>query len=226
MTRARFAEIENYMLSVMRDSAHDCQHVYRVLYAALDIAAHEESGVDIDILITASLLHDIGRGAQFENPSLCHAEAGGEMAYNYLVSTGWSERAARHVRASINSHRFRGDNAPDSIEAKILFDADKLDVSGAIGIARTLMYKGQVVEPLYAVGTDGRVLDGTADTSPSFFREYNYKLKNIYDRFYTKHGYELAQSRRNAAEEFYKSLLGEVGTTTETGRSEIGRYLT
>ena len=65
--------IEAYMLSCMRDSAHDREHIYRVLYAALDIASFEEP-VDSDVLIAACLLHDIGRREQFENPALCHAD--------------------------------------------------------------------------------------------------------------------------------------------------------
>ncbi len=67
--------IEAYMLSCMRDSAHDREHIYRVLYAALDIASFEEP-VDSDVLIAACLLHDIGRREQFENPALCHAAVG------------------------------------------------------------------------------------------------------------------------------------------------------
>ncbi len=55
------------MLSCMNDGAHDRQHIYRVLYYALDIA--EEYCIDQDVLIAACLLHDIGRDAQFRNPN-------------------------------------------------------------------------------------------------------------------------------------------------------------
>ena len=54
-----FEKTEAYMLSCMNDSAHDKEHIYRVLYTALDIAAYEQD-VDYEILITACLLHDIG----------------------------------------------------------------------------------------------------------------------------------------------------------------------
>lgn len=57
MRQADFVLMENYMLSCMKDSAHDKEHVYRVLYTALDIAEQEEP-VDYDILIAACLLHD------------------------------------------------------------------------------------------------------------------------------------------------------------------------
>lgn len=165
MTNQVYQLLEDYMLSCMGDSAHDKEHIYRVLYSALEIAK-EERDVDYDILICACLLHDIGRREQFENPSLCHAQVGAEKAYRFLVEQGFAESFAAKVRRCILAHRYRSNNEPETVEAKILFDADKLDVTGAIGIARTLFYKGQVSEPLYNVDEEGRVQDGTVDTSP------------------------------------------------------------
>ena len=63
MTKETFEKITNYMRSCMTDSAHDPQHIYRVLYSALQIAQTEEA-VDYDVLIAACLLHDIGRKGQ------------------------------------------------------------------------------------------------------------------------------------------------------------------
>ena len=79
MTKEIYKKLENYMLLCMKDSAHDKEHVYRVLYVALDIA-REEKEVDYDVLISACLLHDIARQEQNENPELCHAEVGAEKA--------------------------------------------------------------------------------------------------------------------------------------------------
>lgn len=62
MTRQTYSLLENYMLSCMDDSAHDKEHVYRVLYHALRIAKMLHN-VDYDVLIAACLLHDIGRKA-------------------------------------------------------------------------------------------------------------------------------------------------------------------
>ena len=140
MTIQEFQTIEAHMLDKMKDSAHDRYHIDRVLHFALDIAGTEK-GVDMDVLLAACLLHDIGREKQAENPALCHAQIGGEMAYQYLTQTGWSMGKAGHVKSCIASHRYRGDNAQESLEAKILFDADKLDVTGAIGVARTLIWR-------------------------------------------------------------------------------------
>lgn len=208
----------------MRDSAHDKEHVYRVLYNALDIAAYEH-GVDYDILICACLLHDIGRKEQFEDPSLDHAEVGGDKAYAFLTANGFDADFAEKVKKCIVTHRFRKSNPPASVEAKILFDADKLDVTGAMGIARTLVYKGGVNDPLYTLDERGAPSNGANDSTPSFFQEYKYKLENIYDRFYTKRGAERAADRRQTAAAFYNGLLGEVMDTYECGLSEFHKIV-
>lgn len=217
-----YDRIETYMLECMRDSAHDREHIYRVLYMALDIAESEPSA-DFEILTAACLLHDIGRPEQFANPKLCHAEVGSKKAYDFLIGIGWTEERAAHVRDCVYTHRFRSGNPPQSIEAKILFDADKIDVSGAVGMARSLMYRGIVGEPLYSLNADGTVSDGSDTNEPSFFREYHFKLKNVYGKFFTKRGKEIALGRQRAAEEFYNALLSEVKDLEERGRELLRR---
>lgn len=217
MDRNTYSLIENFMLSCMeRDTAHDKEHIYRVLYTALDIAQTQKQ-VDYDVLICACLLHDIGRKEQLADPNLCHAQVGAVKAYEFLKTNNFPENFCTHVRDCIQTHRFRKGNAPESIEAKILFDADKIDVSGAVGIARTLAFKGQHGEPLYSRTQDNHISDGTGDTRASFFQEYKYKLENIYDKFYTERGAELAEMRRAAAAAFYNNMLAEVNASCDKG---------
>lgn len=211
MTAETYKTIESYMCACMCDSAHDKEHVYRVLYNALDIA-NAESGVDYDILITACLLHDIGRAEQLADPTVCHAEAGSQKAYAFLLEQGCTEQFARQVRHCILAHRFRKNTPPETLEAKILFDADKLDVTGAMGIARTLQYQGTLQHPLYTRRSDGAVSTGEGDQDLSFFREYKFKLENLYDRFYTARGAALAKKRQPIARSFYESLYREASS--------------
>lgn len=224
MTRETYTLLENYMLSCMDDSAHDCEHVYRVLYHALEIAK-TITDVDYDILIAACLLHDIGRKEQFKNPSLCHAAVGSEKAFAFLTAHGFDAEYAARVRDCIKTHRYRENNLPESPEAEILFDADKLDVTGAMGIARTLIYKGIVAEPLYSLLPDGMVSDGSQDAMPSFFQEYKYKLEHIYDRFYTEKAASLAEERRQAAVDFYDCLYREAASSYQAGRDALAGLL-
>ena len=217
MKRETFDLLEKYMRLCAGDSAHDEEHIYRVLYNAMRIA-WGEANVDWDVLIAACLLHDIGRPEQFQNPELCHARVGSEKAYAFLMEKGFEENFASRVRSCILTHRFRKAMEPESIEAKILFDADKLDVTGALGIARTLMYKGNMTEPIYTKLPTGEISDGTAEGPDSFFREYKRKLERLYDRFYTQTGAALGKERRGIAAAFYESLYREVNDGYTEGK--------
>ena len=209
MKREIFCAIESYMRSCMDGSAHDTQHIYRVLYSALAIAAGEEN-VNYDVLIAACLLHDVGRPEQLADPKICHAQAGADKAHAFLTGLGLGEDFAGQVCHCIRTHRFSNRCTPQTIEAKILFDADKLDVTGLIGIARTLQYQGQRELPLYTLTPDGLPGDGTGETECSFFQEYKRKLEPLYDTFYTATGAALAQKHRKAARDFYHTLYQQV----------------
>lgn len=210
MNKETYKKIEKYMLEMMGDSAHDSLHIYRVLHQSLNISKSYNE-VNRDVLITSCLLHDIGRDAQFQNPQLCHAIEGGKMAYAFLRELGWNENLCIHIQNCIITHRFRTDNPPKTIEAKILFDSDKLDVTGALGIARSLIYKGQVGEPLYTVDQNNNIQEGKDSDAPeSFFKEYHFKLIKLYDRFYTKEANAIAQRRKKLTTYFFDELMEEV----------------
>lgn len=210
MDRETYNKIEAFMYHHMKDSAHDLLHIYRVLYQALIISKSYDE-VNKDVLITSCLLHDIGRQKQYSDNKICHAIEGGKMAYEFLNNLGYDEQFCSHVRNCIVSHRFRTDSCPETLEAKILFDSDKLDVTGSLGIARSLMYIGLVGEPLYTVNENNDVQDGSDPNSPqSFFKEYHYKLSKLYDKFYTEEAAEISQKRKRITEDFYEELVSEV----------------
>lgn len=225
MTRETYELLEGFMRSHMdvADCAHGPEHITRVLNNALDIAAHEEN-VDLDVLIAACLLHDVGRRAQLENPKLCHAQVGADMAHAFLIENGFGTAFADHVADCIRAHRYRKENPMNSTEAKILFDADKLDAVGVMGIARTLSYNGVIGRPLYTRTEDGSICE-SPDGPSSFVREYNYKLKNLYDRFQTARAAEIARERRPAAIAFYESLLHEIRAADEAGKTFLTKHL-
>ncbi len=132
------------------------------------------------------------------------------MAKEYLLTINWSEKDAECVNQCISSHRFRGNNIPETIEAKILFDSDKLDVIGCLGIARTLMYEGIVGDAIYAVEEgEIRTEDGSNDKE-TFLGEYNRKLKKIYSKFYTEEAREIAHKYKKDAHIFYENLVAQI----------------
>ena len=209
MNRQTFTLLEGYMLECMQDAAHDREHVYRVLNNAVTIA-QGEADVQWDVLVAAALLHDISRPEQIADSRIDHATHGAEKAYIFLMNQGFDEGFSSHVRDCIGTHRFRKSAPPATLEARILFDADKLDVCGAIGIARTLQYSGETGRPIYTRNALGEISDGSGDTLDSFFREYKFKLEGICEHFLTDKGRALARERHGAAMAYYQVLLAEV----------------
>jgi len=210
MKKAMYNIIENYMYECMKDTAHDPEHIFRVLYFSLNIASKIKNKINFDILIASCLLHDIGREEQYKNKKICHAEIGGIMAKEFLLKNGWSEKDSDHVKNCISTHRFRGNNIPKTLEAKILFDSDKLDAVGCLGIARTLMYEGIIGEKLYDI-KNGKICCGkNKNDKETFLKEYNFKLKNLYDNFYTKAAKNMAKTQKKHAKSFYNNLTGQI----------------
>ena len=111
------------------------------------------------------------------------------MAYEYLKNLGWNDEYCQQVKHCILTHRFRNDLQPETIEAKILFDADKLDLCGAMAIGRTILYEGKMNYPL-----------------DEFLTHYNQKLIKLYDLFYTEKGKEIAAEGKNLLTMFYEAL--------------------
>lgn len=92
-------------------------------------------------------------------------------------------------------------------------------------MARTLLYKGIVSEPLYSVLPNGVVSTGDNDITPSFFQEYKYKLENLYSNFYTEKATAIAKERQNISIEFYKSLYQEINSSYQNGMEELNNIL-
>lgn len=196
-------------------SAHNLDHVMRVYNMSLNLAKYEKD-VDMDILIPAALLHDIARVEESEDVTgeIDHAVLGSEIAAEILKSLEYEEDKIEKIKHCIITHRFRTGNEPSTIEAKILFDSDKLDAIGAVGIARTFMLSGQCGQKLELNNSindylnnntveNGRIKDMSKHTA---FIEYEVKLKNIPDKLYTQKAKEIGEERVKFMDEFFNRL--------------------
>ncbi len=209
MNKDFYKKIEKYMLDSPKDSCHDKHHSYRVLYTALEIAKNCKEELDLEVLIVSALLHDISRIDEIKNSDVCHAKLGSTVAYNYLINEGYDKEKALHVKHCISSHRYRKSCAPQTIEAKILFDADKLDAIGSIGIARALNFTGTINRPFYNLDENNNIKEDS-DNDNSFLREYHYKLKNLHKTFFTDTAKEIAKIRIEHQTEYYNSFIKEL----------------
>ncbi len=163
----------------------------------------------MDVLLAAAYLHDIGRGYQDESKgALCHAEKGARMAGPILEKLALSEAQKNNILHCIRSHRFRGSHNPMTPEARVLFDADKLDAIGAVGVARAFLFAGEVGARLHNAEAT------VEDTEPysvedTGYREFKVKLSKIRDRMLTPEGRKLAEERHVIMVEFFKRFLEE-----------------
>lgn len=193
------------------DPTHDFNHIQRVMAMAKRIAQAE--GADIEIVVAASLLHD----AQGANPALAearatHHEGSAAFARKILTGEGWEEGRIRAVQECIRTHRFRTGDAPQTLEAKVLFDADKLDAIGAIGVARALAYAATsghpfFLEPSARFSETGQVSEGELHSA---YHEYAFKLSKLVERLYTETARNVASRRHAMMVAYFEQLRDEM----------------
>ncbi len=188
--------------------SHDWEHTRRV--HALCLCIGHAEGADLTVLELAAYLHDIGRSAEDQSRGgICHAKRGAEMAHEFLQGRLHDPKVLQDVIHCIRTHRFRGEAPPKTLEARVLFDADKLDAIGAVGIGRAFQFAGEVGATLHNPSAD------PADTLPytredTAYREYRIKLSRIHERMLTTEGRRLAEGRHTFMERFFERFLKEV----------------
>ncbi len=193
-------------MSGLRPS-HGWDHVERVRSLARAIQAAE--GADPFIVELASLLHDIGRGEEDSSRGeICHAETGAAAAFEFLIAQGLDEQRCRHAAECIRAHRFRNEVSPQSIEAKVLHDADKLDSIGAVGIGRAFLFAGEVGARLHNGDVDPAFTKAYSGEDTAY-REYCVKLRRIREGMLTREGRRIAEARHEFMEAFFDRLQAE-----------------
>jgi len=193
------------------DAVHDFSHVERVYHTALHLAQIE--GADEEIVGAAALLHDVEGSAPGSAGRASHQLYSAEFAANVLAGEGWPAERIAAVQHCIRAHRFRGDNeAPATLEAQVLFDADKLDVIGAIGAARTIAYAALAGTPFYAPPSPRFLNERKKEAGEphSAYHEYLFKLVHVRERLYTPSARRMAEQRHTALVDFFEQLAAEM----------------
>ncbi|MCK9246338.1 MAG: HD domain-containing protein [Anaerolineaceae bacterium] len=196
------------------DEVHNFEHVLRVRAMAERIGKAE--GADLEIIEAAAFLHD-SRGAspaRHGQERKEHHITSAEFAGQVLTRRGWSPERIEAVQHCIRAHRYRHDGErPETLEAQCLFDADKLDVLGAVGAARTIAYAVLAGQPVLSQPSQKFLQTGEKEAGEvhSSYHEYLFKLRNVKDQLYTQTGKAIAKERDAFLAEFYSRLLDEYG---------------
>ena len=194
------------------DEVHSFEHVLRVKAMAERIGRAE--GADLEIIEAAAYLHD-SRGASPEEGGKARKEhhiASAEFAGEVLASKGWSQERIETVQHCIRAHRYRHNGErPETLEAQCMFDADKLDVLGAVGAARTIAYAVLAGQPVLSEPSQQFLETGIKEPGEphSSYHEYLFKLRKVKDELFTTTGKLIAEDRNAFLTEFYTRLLAE-----------------
>ena len=176
-----------------KDDIHGFAHVERVLKTCIEIGTNLNA--NLFVLKTAALLHDVGRYLNKEIKNKNHAEISSEIAKNFIVKNSYDIGAEdlENILHCIRSHSFSNDVKPNTLEARILHDADKLDALGAIGLYRTIGFT------LKSQGEIEQVID-----------HLEKKILKLKDMLYLEYSKNLAERRHKLVLEFYDQILKEL----------------
>lgn len=184
---------------------HDMDHTLRVLHNA-QLLLDELPEADKEVVRLAALLHDVARPEEIRRKGRkCHAALGAVTARKILLENGVPDDIAANISECVRTHRYRSGEAPETLEAEIVYDADKLDSLGAVGIGRAFLFAGREGAKLHnnagtALNSEPYSIEDTA------YREYLIKLRRLPDAMRTGPGRRIGGERLAFMRNFFDQL--------------------
>jgi uncharacterized protein len=195
------------------DGSHDRSHLLRVARNAMAIA-RAEGRCDRAVLTAAIILHDCV-AVEKNSPQRSQASRlAATQARAMLTELGWEQAQIEQVAHAIEAHSFSAGIVPETLEGRIVQDADRLDAIGAIGIARCFYVAGRMGSGLYDPA-DPSAVNRELDDGAFALDHFGAKLFQVAGRFQTATGQALADARTGTMRRFVDALLNEIG---ENGR--------
>ena len=189
------------------DPAHDFEHVMRVFKNAENICKKEKANKKL--VLSAALLHDIVSYPKSDKRSKQSSIESAKKSEKILKKFSFSENEILIISDAIRDHSFSQNKIPETLEGKILQDADRLDAIGAIGIARVFATGGSLKRPFYNIDDPfckNRKPDDKTWTLDHFFQ----KLLKLESLMNTKTGKIEAKRRTKILKEYLKMLKQEI----------------
>lgn len=194
-----------------QDGAHDLSHIRRVVHNAVQFA--EIEGAELAVVLPAAWLHDCVTVPK-DSPLRSQASRlAAETAVTFLQSQSYPAQHLDGIAHAIAAHSFSAKIPPETIEAKVVQDADRLDAIGAIGIARAFIIGGQLGRPIYGEADPfcaTREPDDFVATVDHFYT----KLFKLADTMQTASGRREAQIRTQFMRDFLVQLGREIDVVT------------
>lgn len=188
---AELQEESRRRLAALDDLAHGWEHVLRVYNVAVNIAEREHA--DVFIVGVATLLHDIGRTRSEDKRH--HAEISVEIAATLLEPYDLAISEYDAILHAIAAHSYKHGAKPKTLEAQIVWDADRLDSMGALGIFRWAVTGARKRIPFSYHPEDPFGKDRALDEKKYLLDQFNKKLLKLQDMLMTATGREIARGR-------------------------------
>lgn len=205
MDKEIFEEIRRLSQNYFKHAHHNKFHTQRVYSMATKIGQKEKA--DLKVIKAAALLHDVARSLEDEGKIADHAFEGAKIAKAILRKTKFYPEKIDEVLHCIRVHRYSKRLKPKSFEAKIIQDSDRLDMIGAIGIARVFSRSGWINTPIYDPKIPSKkIYDGKSLTAINHIHEKLLKSKN---NFHTASAKKIAKKRHEFVEKFLERFLAE-----------------
>lgn len=188
---------------------HDFDHTLRVLNNARLILETEKVSDPFAVEL-AALLHDVARPDELgSDGKICHAKKGESKSEDIMRKAGCSdEKLIKAVSLAVRRHRYRSDDKPQNDIEKVVYDADKLDSIGAVGIGRAFHFAGRIGARLH--NTENEAVNSPSySREDSAYREYLVKLRHVPERMLTESGRRLAAERAEFMHEFFDRMNSE-----------------
>ena len=209
----RFERVRRRVENKLGNAAgcHDFDHTLRVLHNA-ELLAAKLPEADRKIVRLAALLHDFARPEEMASKGgICHALLGAELVRPLLEECGFPADVAEKVSRAVLTHRYRAGRRPATLEAEIVYDADKLDSLGAVGIGRAFLFAGREGARLH--NTAEEALSSEAySREDTAYREYLVKLCKLPECMLTGPGRRLAVERAAFMKAFFDRLNAETAS--------------
>lgn len=189
------------------DAAHDRGHIRRVVRTAKQLANEEQA--DLAVVVPAAWLHDCVTVPKDSEERHLASRMAADAAGKYLRDIGYPANKIFSIQHAIAAHSFSANISPESIEAKVVQDADRLDAIGAIGIARCLMLGGTMNIPLYA-SAELIPKSRTPDDKKYVIDHFFVKLFKLRHTMQTASGRKEAEKRSLFMKQFIEQLAKEV----------------
>lgn len=194
------------------DSSHGLDHIRRVVANAKRIGGIE--GAREEILLPAAWLHDCV-AVEKNSPDRSRASTlAAERAREWLAGVGYPAEFLDEVCHAIRAHSFSAGIPPETVEAKVLQDADRLDALGAVGLARCMMVGERMGLPLYH-DADPFARDRDADDRRYVIDHFFVKLLRLPATMQTEAGRREAERRAAFLEDFLSQLERELSPHDE-----------